>query len=284
MMRRVTLLNTTIHNIKMVDLLEKLRSGGVVFTPNVNHIIRLQKNQEFYSVYQEADYRVCDSRILMYASNFLGSPLLEKISGSDLFPAFYRYYRDDESIKIFLLGSREKIAQTAQKKINSRVGRNIIIAAHSPSFGFEKKEDECEKIVELINTSGATVLAIGVGSPKQEMWIAKYKKRLKNIKIFLAVGATIDFEAGNVKRSPRWMSEIGFEWLYRLLKEPRRLWRRYLLDALPFVFLIFKQRLLLYKNPWSSPEGEDSGNYKSLVNSYRRIQKLSVKLHRKTRV
>ena len=83
MMRRVNLLNTTIHNIKMVDLLEKLRSGGVVFTPNVNHIIHLQKNQEFYSIYQEADYRVCDSQILMYASNFLGSPLFEKISASD---------------------------------------------------------------------------------------------------------------------------------------------------------------------------------------------------------
>ena len=147
----------------------------------------------------------------------------------------------------------------------------MVIAAHSPSIGFENKEDECEEIVELINTSGATVLAIGVGSPKQEMWIAKYKKQLKNIKIFLAVGATIDFEAGNVERSPRWMSEIGFEWLYRLLKEPRRLWKRYLLDAVPFVLLIFKQRLLLYKNPWSSVEGEDNGNSKSLVNNYRRM-------------
>ncbi len=252
MMRRVTLLNTTIHNIKMVDLLENLRGGGVVFTPNVNHIVCLQKNKEFYSIYQEADYRVCDSKILMYASNFLGSPILEKISGSDLFPAFYKYYQNDENIKIFLLGSKEKTVQTAKKKINTRVGRNIIIAAHSPSFGFEKKEDECKKIVELINNSGATVLAIGVGSPKQEMWIAKYKKQLKNINIFLAIGATIDFEAGNVKRSPKWMSEIGFEWLYRLLNEPRRLWKRYLLDALPFLWLILKQRLLLYRNPWSS--------------------------------
>ena len=264
MMGRVKLLNTTIHNLRMVELLEKLRSGGVVFTPNVNHIINLQNNQKFYSVYQEADYRVCDSQILMYASNFLGSPILEKISGSDLFPAFYKYYQDDENIKIFLLGSQEKIVQTAREKINSRVGRNIIVAAHSPSFGFEKKEDECEKIVELINTSEATVLAVGVGSPKQEMWIATYKKQLKDIKIFLAVGATIDFEAGSVKRSPRWMSKIGFEWLYRLLNEPRRLWKRYLSDALPFAWLILKQRLLLYKNPWSSAEGEDSSNSKYL--------------------
>ena len=270
-MRRVNLLNTTIHNLRMVDLLEKLRGGGVVFTPNVNHIIHLQKNHKFYSIYQEADYRVCDSQILMYASNFLGSPILEKISGSDLFPAFYKYYQYDESIKIFLLGSQEKIVQAAQEKINSRVGRNIIVAAHSPSFGFEKKEDECEKIVELINTSGATVLAVGVGSPKQEMWIAKYKKQLKDIKIFLAVGATIDFEAGNVKRSPKWMSQVGFEWLYRLLKEPRRLWKRYLLDALPFVWLILKQRLLLYRNPWSSAEQEDTGNSRSLVKSYRKM-------------
>jgi N-acetylglucosaminyldiphosphoundecaprenol N-acetyl-beta-D-mannosaminyltransferase len=248
-MRIVELLNLGIHNLTMQELLENLRNGGVVFTPNVDHVMKMQRNQEFYRIYQEADYKVCDSKILMYVCKFLGASIREKISGSDLFPAFYNYYKHDESIKIFLLGAQEGVAQTARQNINAHVGRNMVIAAHSPSFGFEKNEEECQKIVDYINASGATVLAIGVGAPKQEFWIAKYKEKLVNVKIFLAIGATIDFEAGNLKRSPKWMSEIGLEWLYRMLSEPKRLWKRYLLDAIPFFYLVLKQRFHLYENP-----------------------------------
>jgi exopolysaccharide biosynthesis WecB/TagA/CpsF family protein len=101
----------------------------------------------------------------------------------------------------------------------------------------------------MINKSEATVLAIGVGAPKQEKWIYKYKNRLAKINFFFAIGATIDFEADNVKRAPRWMSEIGFEWLYRLFSEPHRLWKRYLVEDLPFFWLILKQKFNLYTIP-----------------------------------
>ncbi|MEM7555062.1 MAG: WecB/TagA/CpsF family glycosyltransferase [Cyanobacteria bacterium P01_A01_bin.84] len=269
-MRRIKLLNVGIHNIKMVELLENLRKGGVVFTPNVDHMMKLQRDKQFYSVYQKADYRVCDSKILMYASNFLGTPVTEKISGSDLFPAFYKYYQHDENIKIFLLGAVDEVVKTAQQKINAKVGRDIVSAVHSPSFGFEKNDVECQQIIEMINDTDATVLAIGVGAPKQELWIAKHKKELKNIKIFLAIGATINFEAEKVKRSPKWISEIGFEWLYRLLSEPRRLWKRYLLDALPFFSLIIKQKLQIYKDPWLESE-ENTSNNLPLRESLRRM-------------
>jgi N-acetylglucosaminyldiphosphoundecaprenol N-acetyl-beta-D-mannosaminyltransferase len=270
-MRQVNLLNLTINNITMVELLENLRVGGIVFTPNVDHVMKLQKNQDFYLVYQEADYRVCDSKVLMYISSFLRTPIQEKISGSDLFPAFYKYYQHDDQIKIFLLGAEADVVKIAQKKINSKVGRNIIVAAHSPSFGFDKNEEECQEIVKLINSSDATVLAIGVGAPKQEMWIAKYRKQLKNIKVFLAIGATINFEAGNIKRSPQWMSEVGLEWLYRLLSEPQRLWKRYLLDAIPFFWLIVKQRFQLYENPWSTKKRHKNSYLTSLIKSIRKM-------------
>ena len=270
-MREVNLLNVTINNITMVELLENLRVGGVVFTPNVDHVMKLQKNQDFYLVYQEADYRVCDSKVLMYISSFLRTPIQEKISGSDLFPAFYNYYQHDEQIKIFLLGAEVNVVKIAQKKINSKVGRDIIVAAHSPSFGFEKNEEECQEIVKLINSSDATVLAIGVGAPKQEMWIAKYRKQLNKIKVFLAIGATISFEAGNIKRSPHWMSEVGLEWLYRLLSEPQRLWKRYLLDAIPFMWLIVKQRFQLYENPWSTRKLHKNSYLTSLIKSIRKM-------------
>lgn len=261
-MKEVKVLNVGINNITMMELLEKLQYGGVVFTPNVNHIMQLQKKPDFYSVYQKADYKVCDSKIVLYASHLLNAPIKEKIAGSDLFPAFCNYYRHDESIKIFLLGSETEIVQTAQRKINARIGRNIVVAAHSPSFGFEKNEQECQEIVNLINSSEATVLAIGVGAPKQEMWIAKYKSQFKTIQTFLAIGATIDFEAGYVKRSPRWMSEVGLEWLYRLISEPKRLWKRYVFDAVPFLYLILQQRLNMYINPWSGTQQSDLNNWK----------------------
>lgn len=250
-MKVVNLLNVPVDNCSITELFEKLKEGGgVVFTPNVDHLIKLQYDRDFYEAYKSCDYRVCDSQILMYASRFLGTPIQEKISGSDLFPAFYNYHKENEDIKIFLLGAAEGVAIKAQEKINQKVGRDIVVAAYSPSFGFEKNEEECEKIIDIINQSGATVLAIGVGAPKQEKWLVKYRDKLTNIKVFLAIGATIDFEAGCKARSPKWMSEVGIEWAYRLLSEPRRLWKRYLVDALPFFRLIVEQKLGYYKTPF----------------------------------
>ena len=98
--KRVNILDIPIDNITMKELLERLRFGGVVFTPNVDHLVKLQKDREFYQAYQKADYRVCDSQLVMYASRFLGQPLSEKVSGSDLFPAFYKWYGNDKKVKI----------------------------------------------------------------------------------------------------------------------------------------------------------------------------------------
>jgi exopolysaccharide biosynthesis WecB/TagA/CpsF family protein len=247
-METVSVLNVSIHNTTIKELLEDLnRTGGVVVTPNVDHLVKLQRDRELLKAYYHSNYRVCDSKILQYISFLLGNPIKEKISGSDLFPAFYEYNKENKKIKIFLLGGQEGVAERAKNKINQKVGREIIIDALSPSFGFENNELECQQIIERINHSEATVLAIGVGAPKQEKWIAKYKKQLPKIKIFLAIGATIDFEAGNKNRSPKLLSETGFEWLYRLSSEPNRLWKRYLVDSLPFFLLVGKQRFNQYQ-------------------------------------
>lgn len=261
-MEKVNVLNIHIDNLSQKELLEKLKTG-VVFTPNVDHLIKLQTDREFFKNYSMADYKVCDSQVVMYASRFLGKPLKQRISGSDLFPAFYTYHKTNEEIKIFLLGAGKGVAKKAQEKINASVGRNIIVDSYSPSFGFEKNDKECMEIVEMINRSEATVLAIGVGAPKQEKWICKYKNKLPNIKIFLAIGATIDFEAGNIKRSPKWMSDAGFEWLYRLVTEPKRLWKRYLIEDLPFFWLILLQKLKLYNTPTSNEAIYELGENKS---------------------
>jgi N-acetylglucosaminyldiphosphoundecaprenol N-acetyl-beta-D-mannosaminyltransferase len=244
MMDRVKILNVDIDNLTESEALQQIKQG-VVFTPNVDHLILLQNDLEFFKIYEMADYKLCDSKILYYVSRFLGSPIKEKLSGSDFFPAFCNYHKDNEEIKIFLLGAKEGIAAKAQERLNAQMGREIIVGAHSPSFGFEKNEQECLEIIDEINKSGATVLAVGVGAPKQEKWIHKYKDKFPNVKIFFAIGATIDFEAGNKKRAPKWVTEIGLEWLYRLLSEPKRLWKRYLIGGPIFCWLIFKQKLKL---------------------------------------
>ncbi len=254
-MNQIKILNVSIDNLTQEELLLLLKKqGGVVVTPNVDHLIKLQNDPEFHHIYQEADYRVCDSQILKLVSNWLGDPIREKISGSDFFPAFYNYFKDDEDTTIFLLGAAEGVAHEAQKKINSKLGREIVIGSYSPSYGFEKNEAECQKIIEMVNQSGATVLAVGVGAPKQEKWIYKYKNQLPNIKVFMAIGATLDFEAGNRPRSPEWMSKYGVEWAFRLMSEPKRLWKRYLIEDLPFFWLVFQQKLNLYQ--YKSPIGQ----------------------------
>jgi N-acetylglucosaminyldiphosphoundecaprenol N-acetyl-beta-D-mannosaminyltransferase len=244
-MNKVKILNLEIDNLSKAEFLNNLRSG-IVFTPNVDHLIKLQKDPDFIQAYSASNYKLCDSQILLYASKFLGTPIQEKISGSDLLPAFYYHHRHNEDIKIFLLGAAEGVARTAQAKINKKIGRDIVIGTYSPPFGFEKDEAECSQILEMINNSGASVLVIGVGAPKQEKWLFKYKDLLPNIHIFMALGATIDFEADNVKRAPKWISKIGIEWLFRLLCEPKRLWKRYLVEDVPFFVLILKQKLNLY--------------------------------------
>ena len=247
---RINIFNIGIDNITKKELLETF-TDGVLITPNVDHLMKLQHDREFYEIYQKAYYVTVDSQIVKMALSFIGTPIKEIITGSGFFPSFYTYHKDNPEISIFLLGAAPGIADIAMEKINAKVGRKIVVDALSPSFGFEKDEEECKKIIETINASPATVLVVGVGAPKQEKWIYKYKDQLKNIRIYLAIGATIDFEAEKVKRAPVMMQKLALEWLYRLVKEPKRLWKRYILEDMPFFWLVLKQRFGNYTNPFS---------------------------------
>lgn len=244
------ILNISIQDIREQDLLTQLKKG-VLITPNVDHLVKLQKDKEFYEVYQQAEWIICDSKILYILSKLLKNPLPEAIPGSSFFTSFYQYHKNDPNCKIFLLGAAEGIAAKAMERINQKVGRNIVVGAHSPSYGFEKKQEECEELIQIVNESGANVLLVGVGAPKQEKWIMKYRYRMPNIDIFMALGATIDFEAGTLKRAPILWQKIGMEWLYRCLKEPKRLFKRYFIDDIKFFYYFGKQLLSIYKNPFN---------------------------------
>ena len=135
------------------------------------------------------------------------------------------------------------VAAEAMRRLNARFGREIVIGAQSPSYGLEKDESECAEIIATVNASGATVVAVGVGAPKQEKWIMQHRGRMPGVRVFMGIGATIDFEAGQLPRAPRILQDIGLEWAYRLFREPRRLWRCHLLENPPFLWLVLKQRL-----------------------------------------
>ncbi len=238
---KVDLLGMDFDNFSKQELLFNLKKG-VIFTPNVDHLMKLRRDPDFVSVYQKADFKVCDSQVLMYASKFLGKPLKAKLSGADLFPWFCEYHKDNENIKIFLLGGAENVAKEAQRRINARTGREIVVGEYSPPHGFESNPEECAKIISLIQSSPANVLAVCLGAPKQEKWITTYRDHLPNVDIFMAIGAAVDFEAGCKPRAPQYVSELGLEWLYRLICEPKRLWRRYLVEGMPFVGLVLAEK------------------------------------------
>lgn len=252
-MDRIKILNVALDNISQDELLKQLKKG-VLVTPNVDQIVKMQSDFEYYDIVRRAEWCVCDSKILYLCAKIAGKPLPEAIPGSSFFPAYYEYHRDDENCKIFLLGAMDGVAQKAMERINNKVGRQMVVGAYSPSYGFEKKQDENEKIYRLINESGANVVLVGVGCPKQEKWIDKHKVQMPGVDVWMALGATIDFEAGNIKRAPMIWRKLYMEWFYRFLQEPNRMYKRYFVDDPIFFWHFMKQLLGFYKNPFEPKE------------------------------
>jgi exopolysaccharide biosynthesis WecB/TagA/CpsF family protein len=249
MMSRVRLLNVEIDNITQNELLSQLKKG-VVITPNVDQIVKLQSDRAFYEIVKRTEWVVCDSKILYLCAKLLRTPLPEAIPGSSFFSAFYEYHRNDENCRIFLLGAMDGVAQKAMDVINQKMGRQIVVGAYSPSYGFEKKQEENERIYQMINDSCANVVLVGAGCPKQEKWIDTHKAQMPGVDIWMALGATIDFEAGNIKRAPKIWRSLYMEWFYRFLQEPKRMYKRYFVDDPIFFWYLFKQKMGLYKNPF----------------------------------
>lgn len=246
---RIKILNVEIDSISQDELLAQLKRG-VLVTPNVDQIVKMQSDREFYEIVKKSEWVVCDSKILYLFSKFTKQPLKAVIPGSSFFPAFYEYHKNDENCKIFLLGAMDGVAQKAMERINKKVGRDIVVGAYSPSYGFEKKQEENESIYQMINNCGANVVLVGVGCPKQEKWIDCHKSMMPEVEIWMALGATIDFEAGNIKRAPKMWQKLYLEWFYRFLQEPKRMYKRYFIDDPKFFWYFLKQLVGAYKNPF----------------------------------
>ncbi|MDU0403270.1 N-acetylglucosaminyldiphosphoundecaprenol N-acetyl-beta-D-mannosaminyltransferase [Lactococcus lactis] len=131
--------------------------------------------------------------------------------------------------KMFFLGAAEGVAARAATNLKKRYSNLEVAGVYSPPFGFEENEEEVEKILQMIIKSNVDILIVGLGAPKQEKFIFKYHDRL-NVPISLGLGASLDFEAGNIKRAPKWMQKSGLEWLFRITQDPRRMFKRYIID------------------------------------------------------
>lgn len=249
---RRRLLNVWIDDLTMEQLIDRL-DAGVVFTLNLDHLYILQTNRDFYEAYCQADFVTADSRYVWWGLRAAGRRIQDKVSGSDLVPAFCNRRAADPATRVFYLGAAPGIAQRALERTNARVGRELVVGAHSPSMNFVNDEREIAEVVRIVNESGATVLIVGLGAPKQEVWIARNRHRMPAVKVFMGVGATIDYEADAVKRAPPWMRHNGLEWAYRVLSEPRRYWRRYVRDLLFFWWLAL-DAAGLYRSPWPPPQ------------------------------
>ena len=253
---RSRMLNVWVDNLSMAQLMAKLEEG-IVFTLNPDHLYHLQRNRDFYDAYRQADFITSDSKYVYWGLGWIGRRIQEKVSGSDIVPAYCAHHRDNPAVKVFMLGAAPGIAQTARERINARVGREVVVGAHSPSMQFVNDAQEIEEVIRIINASGATCLIIGLGAPKQEIWITRYRHAMPNVKVWMGVGATIDYEAGAVKRAPRWMTRSGLEWLYRISTEPLRYWRRYLRD-MEYFWLLLLDGLGLYRSPMQAQPVSDS--------------------------
>lgn len=238
---KLNLFNIIIDNVTMdesinkIDKLINLKKNSYVVTPNVDHIVKLDRDLEFKKVYDEADLVLADGMPIIWASKILRKPLKEKVSGSDLFPKLCEH-ASKKGYKVFFLGAREGVAKKASENLKNRYQNLNVVGVYSPSFGFESNENENLKIINLIKNVNPDILFVGVGAPKQEKWIYENISKF-NVPISLGIGASFDFVAGSVKRAPVWMQNIGLEWFYRFCKEPRRMFKRYFIDDIKFIKL-----------------------------------------------
>lgn len=212
-----------------------------VVTPNVDHIVKLQTNIGLQESYKKAALIVTDGRPVVWAASLLGVDIPGTVPGSDLVPAIFEHAQlHQRPLTVFLLGAMPGVADRAKDVIHATWPLVKVVGTLSPDFSFEKNPSVSKIICEEINNSGADLLVIGLGAPKQELWITQYASEI-SVKVALCVGATIDFIAGEKSRAPIWMQKVGLEWLHRMLSEPRRLAKRYIVDAIIFPKLIFNE-------------------------------------------
>jgi N-acetylglucosaminyldiphosphoundecaprenol N-acetyl-beta-D-mannosaminyltransferase len=201
--------------------------GGVVFTPNVDHVVQVETDLELRAAYASCALSLADGMPLLWLARAMGRPLPAKVSGSDLLePLCARAAMDGTTI--YLLGGRDGVAETAGRILMSRHPGLGVVGCDAPPLGFDRDVTTNQAVIDRIVAQRPGLLFVALGAPKQELWLHRHKVAL-GATVGLGIGASLDFIAGVSKRAPRWVSSIGGEWLYRLGQEPKRMAERYLI-------------------------------------------------------
>jgi N-acetylglucosaminyldiphosphoundecaprenol N-acetyl-beta-D-mannosaminyltransferase len=248
MLRRVHLFGVSIDALRMHEavglVLEWVAQseGGCRFivTPNVDHTVLLQSHEGLQRAYRDADLILADGQPVVIASRLVRKAVPERVPGSDLVPALFDAADPRYRLRVFLLGAAPGVADRAAQNIQRRWPAVQIVGTYGPRLGFEKEVAENRWILAKISAANPDVLIVGLGAPKQELWVHAHRQHIR-ASVALCVGATIDFLAGEKTRAPLWMRKVGLEWCHRMLTEPRRLAWRYARDAWIFPQLVWRE-------------------------------------------
>ncbi len=244
-----------------IDDLVAAGEGGAVFTPNVDHVVLADENAMFRAAYARASLSLADGMPLVWTSRLLGAPLPERVAGSDLVePLLVRAAQRGWRVGFF--GGGPGVAALARDKVRERLPALDIVGVHAPVVGLDDSPSQrAAAIAPLLDTKPHLVL-VALGAPKQEIWIDQVRGALRPA-VLVGVGASLDFLAGTIPRAPRWMAGSGLEWLYRLGREPRRLWRRYLVRDPKFLLVLAGMTWRPRRSTPSGPEAAPPSSTRS---------------------
>lgn len=233
-LNRMRFMNTYVDNVTLEEAVAhiedciKTRKIGHVITPNVDQIVRIESDKYFKKICDNAELLLVDGTPLLWIAKWYGQPIKEKICGSDLVP-YLCELSAQKGYSVFLLGAAEGVAAKAAENLKTKYPGLNVAGTYSPPYGFEKNDEELAKINKMLRDSKADMLFVGMGVPKQDIFIFENMYTYQ-IPMSFSIGGTIDFMAGEQKRAPKWINRIGFEWLYRFFQNPKRMFKRYFVD------------------------------------------------------
>lgn len=215
--------------------IEKLR-GKYICVGNVHTTVMAHDDAQYHTVQKEAAFVLPDGKPLSVYSRNHGFADAERVTGPDL---MLELFKRDNGLRHYFYGSTEETLSMLREKLKEQYPNLNIAGMVSPPF-HALSEAEDAAAVRAINESGADIIWVGLGAPKQENWMYAHKDKVNAVMI--GVGAGFDYHAGNIKRAPMWMQKMSLEWLYRLLQDPKRLFKRYLVTNTRYLYLIKKEK------------------------------------------
>lgn len=231
---------SNLNEDEAVAAIDKLISGGGSHygaVVNAAKIVAANRDEKLKRALLDADLVTADGMSVVWASRLLGPGLKERVTGIDLFERLVEHAAT-AGRSVYFLGAREESVRGVVELFARRYPALRIAGYHNGYFD----SSDCRPVCEAIRLSGADLLFVAMGSPRQELWIAS-NTALTGVRFALGVGGSFDHLSGLARRAPQWMQRSGLEWLHRLAQEPRRLWRRYLIGNSAFVWLVIRQRL-----------------------------------------